>query len=260
MKKNLRKILLVPALLFLAGCSKNTSKAVTIDEGMTLIQTCLTKDAASAFQGTSYTYKSQVEAPSSLQASLPYLSLSVVYSNAITYLTNIERKTASGADTYAVTKDTTTGQTVYSLATNGKSPEFYDPVKDAYLFNFFELPNYLLNENIYALNGAKSLLNLVQTGADNKLTSYNLISKGGGNLDMTLRGHSLDFSALFTETPQINTNVETIHFVIENYLLVSLSATYFVSPAQTLSKRNQVASSSSREGDLCSISMDLIYS
>jgi hypothetical protein len=263
MKQNLRKILLLLPLVFLSGCGKNSAKVITIDEGMSLISSALTKDVPNLLQGTSYTFRSTIQAPDNLQSDLPYLSLSVVYSNAITYLTNIERKTSGGTDTYAVTKttDSVSGQTVYYIATNGDSPLSYDPVKDAYLYNFFDLPNYLLNENIYALNATKGLLASVSTGTENKLTSYNLSSKGGGSLDLTLRGHSLDFTALFTETPQINANVESLHFVMENYLLTSLDATYLVSPSSTtLAKHDQVAPTSSKEGSLCTFKMDLIYS
>ena len=267
MNKNLRKTLLCLLPVFLLGCSSSKNKAITIDEGTSLIKTALEKDDADPLKWTSYTFKSAISAPTSLQADLPYLSLYVTYQSSPTYLTTIHRVTFSSDDTYVISKDTQSATPVYSVAVNGGSPVAYDPIKDAYIYNFFELPSYLLNENIYGLQRAQSLLSLVEGNNENKLTSYNLYSKGGGQLDMTLRGSALDFSQLFTETPQINTNVTSIHVAMDSYLLQSLEASYLVSPAQTpsltsaslSSLKKQANASSSPEGALCSISMAFGY-
>jgi hypothetical protein len=268
MNKNLRKTLLCVLPFLLLSCSKNQAKAITIDEGSSLIKTALEKDDAnpSPLKWTTYTFKSEITAPKELQADLPYLSLYVTYRSDPAYLTTIHRVTASSDDTYIISKDTQSTTPVYSVQTNGGSPVAYDLIKDAYIYNFFELPNYILNENIYGLQRAESFLSLVSGNNENKLTSYNLTSKGGGNLDMTLRGDTLDFSQLFTETPQINTNVTSIRFVLDSFLLQSLEASYLVSPAQTpgltsssSSLKGQKAASSSAQGTSCSITMAFGY-
>jgi hypothetical protein len=266
MKRNPCKILLCLSSLALFSCAGTNEKAITIDDAQTLLATCLTKDSSATLSGTSYTFTSTITAPKDLQADLPYLSLKVVYSNATTYLTNIARVTASGTDNYAVTKsiDSSSGKTTYFLARNGADPAAYDPINDAYLANFFELPTYLLNENIYGLNGATTLLGQVQNKAENHLSSYNLYSSGGGQLNMTLRGSALDFTALFTETPQINTNVTSIHFQLENYLMTALEADYLVAPSTSATgnftlPQGQTAALSSSEGSLCTITMGLSY-
>lgn len=260
MKKNLRKSLLVCSLIFLCGCAKNASKAITIDQGTSLIDTCLEKDRASALEGQAFTFKSTISAPSALLVDLPYTSLEVDYLNTIGYSTRITRVTSKSNDTYAITKSTgTDGKIFYQVAANGGSPKDYDPVSDAYLYNFFELPNYLLNENIYGLQSARNLLAFVQNKNENKLTSYNLFSSGGGNLDMTLRGNGLDFTSLFTETPQINSNVTSIHFVLDNYLLTSLNATYLVDNPTSSSVSGQIRPTSSTNGVECAITMSLAY-
>lgn len=260
MKKNLRKILLVCSLIFLSSCAKNTVKTITIDQGVSLIDTCLERDRASSLVGQAFTFKSTISAPSSLQADLPYTSLDVDYLSTIGYSTRITRVTAKSNDTYAITKSTgTDGKAFYQVAANGGSPKDYDPVSDAYLYNFFELPSYLLNENIYGLQSARTLLSFVQNKNENKLTSYNLFSSGGGNLDMTLRGSGLDFTSLFTETPQINSNVTSIHFVLDNYLLTSLNATYVVDNPVSSSVSGQVRPTSSTRGIECTITMNLSY-
>lgn|SRR5574344_71889 len=272
MNKNLRKtlILLVPALF--CSCSKNTLKTITIDEGSSILKTALAKDDADPLKWTSYCFKSTITAPKELQSDLPYLSLFVTYQSTPAYLTTIHRVTSTGDDTYAITKSTSDqNQVSYSVTLNGGDPSPYDPVKHAYIYNFFELPDYLLDENIYGLQRAVSLLSLVQGGNENKLTSYNLATRGDGNLDMTLRGNTLDFSQLFTETPQINTNVSSIRFAIDSYLVQSLQANYLVLPASTPSVSSSSSSSkpssiqgaikttSSTNGTPCSITMGFGY-
>jgi len=260
MKKNLRRSLLVFSLIFLCACAKNTMKAITIDQGTSLIDTCLERDRASSLVGQAFTFKSAISAPEALQAGLPYTSLEVDYLSTIGYSTRITRVTAKSNDTYAITKSTgTDGKAFYQVAANGGSPKDYDPVSDAYLYNFFELPSYLLNENIYGLQSARALLSLIQNKNENKLTSYNLFSSGGGSLDMALRGNGLDFTSLFTETPQINSNVTSIHFVLDNYLLTSLSAAYVVDSPLSSSANSQIRPTSSSAGVECSITMDLSY-
>ena len=262
MKKNLRITLLLSSVLFLLGCGKNNSKAITIEQGTSLIDACLEKDKAAPLIGTAFSFKSTISVPSVLQADQPYLFLEVIYNNAHeTYSTLITRATAKSTDTYAITKADQDGATIYQVATNGALTRAYDPVNDAYLYNFFELPAYLLNENIYGLQSARTLLALVQSQSENKLTSYNLFSSGEGNLDMTLRGDGLDFISLFTETPQINSNVTSIHFVVENALLTSLEASYLVSaPATSSNSLSQQLSASSVSDTLeCKITMDLTY-
>ena len=261
MKKNLRITLLLSSIPFLLGCGKNNSKAITIEQGTSLIDACLEKDKAAALTGTAFSFKSTISVPSILQVDQPYLSLEVVYLNAIGYSTRINRKTAKSNDTYAITKADQDGSTVYQVAANGALTRAYDPVNDAYLYNFFELPAYLLNENIYGLQSARTLLALVQSQSENKLTSYNLFSSGEGNLDMTLRGDGLDFISLFTETPQINSNVTSIHFVVENALLNSLEASYLVNaPSTSTNSLSQQYNASSVDDALeCKITMDLTY-
>jgi len=263
MKKNLCKTLLVCSMVFLCGCAKNASKAITIDQAASLIDACLEKDKTSPFAGQAFSFQSMISVPASLQGNLPYLSLQVVYLNAIAYSTRITRVTAKTNDTYMISKSTDSeGNIFYQVATNGGTPAAYNPVSDSYLFNFFELPTYLLNENIYGLQSARSLITLVQNSSDNKLTSYNLFSSGGGNLDMTLRGSGLDFKSLFTEVPQISTNVTSIHFVLDNYLVSSLSATYLVANPVSSSPvpvSGQVHPASSTSGIECTITMNLTY-
>jgi hypothetical protein len=278
MKKNLRKSLLVLLLPLLFSCNKNAAKVITIDEGITILSDCLKRDAADdLLSGKSYGYKSSITAPVSLQKDLPYLSLSVIYSTRTSYLTNITLASSQANDSYEVFKDTSGDQTTYLLKKNGGTAVAYNPQTDSYLHNFFELPGFLLNENRFGLKGAKGLLDSLVSSSGvttNRLTSYNLYSSGGGNLDVTLRGDSLDFSNLFSETPQINTNVQTIHFVIKDYLVTLIDATYVILPPSPATsqvssspaasspqglKRNQVATSSS-VGTLCSITMELLYS
>jgi hypothetical protein len=77
---------------------------------------------------------------------------------------------------------------------------------------------------------------------------------------MTLRGQGLDFTSLFTETPQISNNVSEIHFVLDNYLITSLSATYLVAnPTSSSSVSAQAHSASANEGVSCTITMALSY-
>lgn len=268
MNKNLRKTLLCVLPFLLLSCSSSKTKAITFDEAIAVLDSAHEKDTQESFSLTSYSFKSTINAPSSFQSDLPYISLNVTYLSSPTYLTTIHRITSNSDDTYIISKDTQSATPVYSVAANGGSPVAYDLIKDAYIYNFFELPTFFYNQNSIGFSTSGGLLKTVdpKNQQTNKMTSYNLYSNGSGNLDMTLRGSTLDFSSFFSEVPVINTNVSSIHFSLDSYLIRNVEASYLVSPAQTPgltsssnSLKAQKAASSSVQGTSCSITMAFGY-